>query len=174
MGPSPSPRHVYIAILAPILKLDQMLPRSTGLLLVLLLAGCAAAIPGYTPPPFKAKSKSSIPLQSGDVGVSGAYEMSDEEKSLDCRRLTGSMRVTISRLRDPYFRTAPSGMSSTAQQTIAPILGGSTVGANREAEYARERAKLDAYNRHLESKSCRTLDIEAELAKPPDPPGKKY
>jgi hypothetical protein len=54
------------------------------------------------------------------------------------------------------------------------MFGGSTVGADRGAEYARERAKLDAYNQQLEAKNCRTMNIEAELAKPPEPPGKRY
>ena len=46
--------------------------------------------------------------------------------------------------------------------------------ADRQALYARERAKLDAYNAELAAKGCKTLDIDAELARAPDPPGKKY
>jgi hypothetical protein len=45
--------------------------------------------------------------------------------------------------------------------------------ADREADHARERAKIEAYNRHLASKNCRTIDIEAELARPPEGP-KRY
>ena len=44
---------------------------------------------------------------------------------------------------------------------------------DRQAVYARERAKLEAYNNELAAKGCKTLDIEAELAKPPEGP-KKY
>jgi hypothetical protein len=54
------------------------------------------------------------------------------------------------------------------------VLGGSTAGADRQAVYARERAKLDAYNRELAAKGCKTVDIEAELAKPPETTGKRY
>jgi hypothetical protein len=54
------------------------------------------------------------------------------------------------------------------------MFGGSAAGADRQAVYARERAKLDAYNDELAAKGCRPLDIEAELARTPDPPGTRY
>ena len=37
---------------------------------------------------------------------------------------------------------------------------------DRQAVSARERAKLEAYNNELAAKGCKTVDIEAELAKP--------
>ena len=49
----------------------------------------------------------------------------------------------------------------------SPLFGGSAKGADRQAVYARERAKLDAYNAELAAKGCKTLDIEAELASAP-------
>ena len=42
-----------------------------------------------------------------------------------------------------------------------------------QADHARDRAKLEAYNPQLASKNCQTLDIEAELARPPEGP-KRY
>jgi hypothetical protein len=60
------------------------------------------------------------------------------------------------------------------QTGSSAISGGSTRGADRQAEYARERARLEAYNRLLASKNCKTMDIDAELAKPPEPGGKRY
>ena len=65
-------------------------------------------------------------------------------------------------------------MASTAQTWGAPLFGGSGKGADRQAVYARERAKLDAYNDELGAKGCKTLDIDAELARAPDAPGKRY
>jgi hypothetical protein len=47
-------------------------------------------------------------------------------------------------------------------------------GFDRDAEYVRDRARLEAYNRHLASKGCQTINIEAELARPPEPIDKKY
>jgi hypothetical protein len=151
-----------------------MLPRYAILAAPLLLAACAAAMPGYSPPPFKEPSKHAKPLESGDVQPDGSYEMSTDEKAMDCKRLTGSMQITISRMRDPYSRAGPSVGARVAQSTATPVLGGSALSADRERLNARERAKLEAYNRELATRNCKTLDIEAELSRSPEPPGKKY
>ena len=141
---------------------------------LLALSACAAAVPGYTPPPFKETNKMAAPLESGEVRNGGNYEMSAAEKGMDCKRLTGSMQIVISRLRDPYVRMEPSAASAGAQKAATPVFGGSALPADRDAVYARERAKLEAYNAELAAKNCKTLDVEAELARAPDPPGKRY
>jgi hypothetical protein len=84
------------------------------------------------------------------------------------------MQLIITRLKDPVFRAEPSAVSSSLQTGSAAIGGGSARGADRQAEYARERARLEAYNRLLASKNCKTMDIDAELAKPPEQTGKRY
>jgi hypothetical protein len=141
---------------------------------LLVLAACAA-VPGYTPPPLEGshKSKFSTALESGDVGAEGRYEMSAAEKAMDCKRLTGSIQIGITRLKDPLGRQEPSAVSATAQKVASPLFGSSAKTADRQAVYARERAKLDAYNGELGAKGCKTVDIEAELARPPEGP-KKY
>jgi hypothetical protein len=141
---------------------------------LLALSACAAAVPGYTPPPFKEKNKMAASLEGGEMRTDGLYEMSAAEKAMDCKRLTGSMQIVIARLRDPYVRMEPSAAAAGSQKTVTPVFGGSALSADRDAVYARERAKLDAYNAELGAKNCKTLDIEAELARAPDPPGKKY
>lgn len=126
------------------------------------------------PPPFKENtSQFGKALESGDMHE-GRYEMSGTEKGMDCKRITGSMQITMSRLRDEFVRKEPSAASSTAQTWTSPLFGGSGMGADRQAVYARERAKLDAYNDELAAKGCKRLDIEAELARAPDPPGTRY
>jgi hypothetical protein len=152
-----------------------MLPRLSVLAALLLLASCAA-VPGYMPPPLEgshSKSKFGTPLESGDVGAEGRYEMSATEKAMDCKRLTGSIQIGMNRLKDPSGRQEPSSASATAQKLSSPLYGSSAKTADRQAVYARERAKLDAYNAELGAKGCKTLDIEAELARPPEGP-KKY
>jgi hypothetical protein len=148
-----------------------MLARLFLLSALLTLAACAAAVPGYTPPPLseKKENKFTKPLASGSVGSDGRYHMSDAEMAMDCKRLTGSMQITMSRLKDTYGREQPSALSSSAHSTFAPVLGGSNVGWDRDEVYARERAKLDAYNSELASRNCKTIDIEAELARPAEP-----
>jgi hypothetical protein len=140
---------------------------------LLALAGCAAAMPGYMPPAFNEKKNPFPTAESGDMR-DGRYEMSSSERAMDCKRLTGSMQITISRLKDAYGREEPSAAASTAQTWAGPLFGSGGKGADRQALYARERAKLDAYNEELAAKGCKTLDIEAELARAPEPPGKKY
>jgi hypothetical protein len=152
-----------------------MLSRLSVLAALLLLASCAA-VPGYTPPPLEgshSKSKFGTPLESGDVGTEGRYEMSAAEKAMDCKRLTGSIQIGITRLRDPLGRQEPSAVSSTAQKLSSPLYGSSPKTADRQGVYTRERAKLEAYNEELAAKGCKTIDIEAELARPPEGP-KKY
>jgi hypothetical protein len=150
-----------------------MMARLFLLGVLLLLAGCAAAMPGYSPPPLSHNdNKFTKPMDSGNVGSDGRYHMSDSEKAMDCKRLTGSMQITLSRLKDTYGREPPSAMSSSVAQSVAPILGGSSFGSDREAVYARERAKLEAYNEELAARNCKTLDIDAELARPAEGPTK--
>ncbi len=148
-----------------------MLVRAALLSSLALLAACAAALPGYTPPPFK-ESKVIQPMKSGDLDGDGAYHMSNQEKATDCRHLRGSMMVTISRLRHRDSEVAPSALAKSANQTVAPLTGRSTKGLDRDAAYARDRARLVAYNQHLAAKGCQTVDIDAELTRSPPAPGK--
>ena len=140
----------------------------------LLFGACAAALPGYTPPPLKEKTSKGIGRPSGEMTGEGSYELSDLDKARDCKRTLGSMQISIARLKDPAFRVEPSVVSSTMQSGSASLSGGSGRGSDRQSEYARERARLEAYNRLLASKNCKTLDIDAELAKPPEEVGKRY
>jgi len=147
-----------------------MLFRALTCCTFLLLAACAAAMPGYTPPPFKESVVK--PMKSGEVGPDGVYHMSGQEKATDCRHLKGSMLVTISRMRHKDTEVATSAFATGANKTVAPFFGGSKKGLDRDTEHARDRARLAAYNQHLASKGCATVDIEAELARPPEVPGK--
>jgi hypothetical protein len=117
----------------------------------------------------EAKKKFSKALQGGEMNEKGLYQMSQDELAMDCKRLTGSIKIIVNRLRDAQTR---KDTSNTAQ-TMHKLFGGSTAGADRQAMLSRERAKLDAYNGQLAARNCKTVDIEAELARAADPP-KKY
>jgi hypothetical protein len=138
----------------------------------LALAACGAALPGYTPTPFKGRAKIEA-MKSGDVDSAGVYQMSDQEKATDCKRLAGSMMVTISRLRVRHNEVGTSQAATAANKAATPIFGGSARGLDSDSEYARDRARLVAYNRHLAAKGCATIDVETELARPPEA-AKKY
>jgi hypothetical protein len=150
-----------------------MLDRLTCCAALLLLAACAAAIPGYTPPPFK-ESKGSQPMKSGEMTPDGRYEMADEERQMDCKRTAGSMSIIIDRLKARASEVGSSQLAIAANKAISPLKKISDKGFDRDAEYTRDRARLAAYNGHLAAKGCPTVDIEAELARPPEPVGKKY
>jgi hypothetical protein len=144
-----------------------MLARALMLCTPLLLAACAAAMPGYTPPSFK-ESKAFKPKESGDMDAEGTYHMSSQEKGTDCKHLKGSMMVTINRLRHRAREVGTSSLAVGANKLATPFLGGSGKGLDRDAEYQRDLARLEAYNRHLADKGCSTVDIQAELKRPPD------
>ena len=151
-----------------------MLRRLPAVATLLFLTSCAA-VPGYTPPPLEGKHENKLakPLESGEVGAGGRYEMSANERAMDCKRLTGSIQITISRLKAPLGRQEASATSATAQTMTSPFYGSSPKTADRQTVYGRERAKIEAYNDELSARGCKTVDIEAELAKPPEGP-KKY
>lgn len=139
--------------------------RLAPLLVAAIVSGCAAATPGYVPPTAEGPKLALPVMQSGTV-ANGRYVPSADEKKLDCRKLTGSMQVMVSRIKDAPNRAKQSGAAAAVQGAAAPILGGSTVGSDFDGELARERARLDAYNGLLAEKKCKTMDIGAELAKP--------
>lgn len=138
----------------------------------LLLAGCAAAMPGYVPPPSVDKKQSPAvaalkkPMISGDVGGDGRYTPSAEERALECRKLTGSMQVMIDRIRAAPDRREPSLAAKTMQTATASVIKGTKAGTSISGEITREKARLVAYNDLLAEKKCKTMDIDAELAKP--------
>lgn len=127
--------------------------RSVAIVIV-LLTGCATAEPG--------------PVEVAGVASAAAepaprYELTKEEKALDCRRLTGRMKVRISVMRSQADRPKASAAASTAQLVAKPILGGTSASADLDADYRSDRAKLEAYNRRLVELKCPTVDIDAEL-----------
>jgi hypothetical protein len=130
-----------------------------SLLAAILLSGCAAAVPGYTP-----ETKHKPMLATPDPGTmtpDGTYQLSETENKFDCRRLTGTMYIIIAGLRDLKNSKPPSELASFAQKMSA-LTGGTEAGASLEADIGRERAHLEAFNRRPEM-HCKTLDLEAEL-----------
>ena len=119
------------------------------------------------------KKKLGKSLSRGDVKEDGLYEMSKDELAMDCKRMTGSMKITINRLRDAATRQGGSNLAESAHKSVPIIMQGSTASSDWRATLVRERAKLDAYNRNLAARNCKTLDIDAELTRAPDGP-KKY
>lgn len=132
--------------------------RAFALLLILPLAACAAAAPGYQPDAPNKLPAQFQPFKGGAVDKSGRYVVSAEERNLTCPKLTGSMQVMMSRLKDSPNRPRASTTTSTMQAMTRPFSGGGA-DLDVDAEIQQTRARLKAYNDLLAEKKCKTLDI---------------
>lgn len=138
-----------------------------AILAALLLGACASQSPSLTtnslgpaaPPAAHqpAQTVSRLPSEAG-------YRLSEAERDLDCRTLTGRMAVRIVQLRDYRSRAQATAVSRGIQSTVSPIFGGgSSAGLDPDGRYARDRAQLAAYNTLLAEKDCANFDLDAEL-----------
>ncbi|MDX2156293.1 MAG: hypothetical protein SFW09_07265 [Hyphomicrobiaceae bacterium] len=156
------------------------LGRLTVLALMLVVGGCAAAAPGYTPPDANLDKYKAAAPRGGGFDQAGRYSLSEQEQKLNCKQLTGSITIKIVQMRDARNRIQPSAIASAAQTTVRPIVGGSAYGASIDEDLRTDRARLEALNRQLAAKSCPTFDLDGDLApgnkNPPRPvkaPGRK-
>ena len=138
--------------------------RSILLAVTLALAGCASAMPGYSPTPSKSAAQAAdLP---GAMAPDGTYRMSAREQKLSCSKLSGSIVIGIAQLKDYPNQARPSAVARAAQKGTGATLGYSTYGADTEADWVRLRARIEAYNEHLKRLKCTPYDIEAEMKKP--------
>jgi hypothetical protein len=98
-----------------------------------------------------------------------AYELSKEELSLDCRKLTGRIKIRLLQVRSVAVRNPTTDAARNAQSLVTPIMGGTKHGVDPSAELARDRAMIEAYNRRLAEKNCKTVDLETGLQQAPKP-----
>ena len=131
--------------------------------IALVAGGCAAAMPGYVPPSEKRDRMVARIQTGGGFDEQGVYHLSDQEKQLDCRQLTGSVTIKILQMRDAVNRKGPTAVAALAQNASRPVKGTTTHGVDVDVDYAQDRARLEALNRQLAAKDCRKFDIEAEL-----------
>ena len=134
-----------------------------------LMSGCAASIEpqGYSiagdaPQAAGPTSTTAASTPASRPVTASGYQLTEEEKSVDCRRLTGRMKIRIMALKDGMGRAKTSELSRTLQSATSTF-GGSSAGIDPYADERRDREMLAAYNQHLASKGCKTLDLDAEL-----------
>lgn len=128
-------------------------------LLLAGLAGCAsdnADSPG-------SMSLAPEPATAAVAARPPPYVLTEADRKLSCQKITGSMQVKILQLRGLDKRPQPSAVAKTAHQTVNPVIGAGTAGADPAAERVRERSRLDALNGLLAEKKCKTFNIEADL-----------
>lgn len=135
----------------------------TAVLAALTLAGCAAAMPGYSPPSEKSdKMKARLPT-GGGMAADGHYVLNDQEDKLDCKKLNGAIQIAILQLRESDKTPRPSGSAVAAGAVISPVMGGARYGTDPDGGIARSRARVRALNARLAEKKCPTFDLDAEL-----------
>ena len=131
-----------------------------GLVLSIAALACGCAGAPAEPPPALVNDP---PPLANDTAAFSAYQLSEDEKKYDCKKLTGKMQVRILQIRGYDTRAKASSLARTTQAVTTPIFGGTKEGLDPDGQYRRDRAMLDAYNRELTAKKCKTFDIEAEL-----------
>lgn len=92
-----------------------------------------------------------------------AYQLSERELKYDCKKLAGVMQVRILQIRDYDSSKKTSAVARGMQSVATPIWGGTTAGIDPDAQYRKDLDMLEAYNRQLAAKNCKTFDLDAEL-----------
>ena len=122
----------------------------------LAVAGCSATT----------QQPDAVALAPGQASPA-AYALSEEEKSLDCKKLTGRMQVRILQARDYDAGNRPSAVSHSLQSVAVLAGSGATQGLDPSSDHARDRAQLEAYNQKLASMNCKTFNLDDELKPKP-------
>jgi hypothetical protein len=99
----------------------------------------------------------------------GSYTLTEDEKKLDCRRLTGRMQVQLLSLRGEDYKVQPSSAAQSMQSATSAALGTDTA-KNAALRSANNRPVLDAYNKRLVELGCPSFDIGKELEARPSAP----
>lgn len=92
-----------------------------------------------------------------------AYTLTPDELALDCKKLTGRMQVRILDLRDHASHGRSTLVSRGVQSAVTGILGGTDHGTDPDRQYALDLARLEAYNRQLIAKDCKSFDLKSVL-----------
>ena len=128
-----------------------------------LACGCASTNVDRPPNLVSDIPPPSEGVTTGALQGSG-YQLSEEELKFDCNKLTGTMQIRILQMRGYDTNKKTSTVARTMQSLTTPIFGGTKEGVDPDGQYLKDRAMLEAYNRQLGSKQCKTFNLDAELA----------
>lgn len=92
-----------------------------------------------------------------------ASALTADEQALECKQLTGRMQIRILEIRDYNERTRTTMASRALQTGVTTVFGGTNTGLDPSGAYAKDRAMLEAYNKQLAAKGCKSYDLQAEL-----------
>jgi hypothetical protein len=158
---------------------------SSGLVL-LALAGCAAAMPGYVPDKGRlqvAKDKAAAKSDqrpTNPIAADGTYTLTKTERDFNCRRLTGVLQIKIQQYRAETSRQPTSRITAATESAMAKPMAGGHVKPDNDREHAIDRARLVALNELMIEKKCGRFDLATALdpantatPEPIKPEGKK-
>lgn len=128
-----------------------------------LACGCASTNVDRPPNLVSDIPPPSEGVTTGALQGSG-YQLSEEELKFDCNKLTGTMQIRILQMRGYDTNKKTSTVARTMQSLTTPIFGGTKEGVDPDGQYLKDRAMLEAYNRQLGVKQCKTFNLDAELA----------
>jgi hypothetical protein len=128
-----------------------------------LACGCASTNVDRPPNLVSDIPPPSEGVTTGALQGSG-YQLSEEELKFDCNKLTGTMQIRILQMRGYDTNKKTSTIARSLQSLTTPIFGGTKEGVDPDGQYLKDRAMLEAYNRQLGSKQCKTFDLDTELA----------
>lgn len=97
------------------------------------------------------------------VAAAPAYQLSEKELKMNCKQLTGSMKVRLLQVHSSSSKTEGTLVARGLQTGAVKIWGGPTYGTDPSGDSARDLAQLEAYNQQLAAKKCKTLDLQAEF-----------
>lgn len=128
-----------------------------------MACGCASTNVDTPPNLVSDMPPPSNGMTTGALQGSG-YQLSEEELKFDCKKLTGTMQIRILQMRGYDTNKKTSAAARSLQSLTTPIFGGTKEGVDPDGQYIKDRAMLEAYNRQLAIKQCKTFDLDAELA----------
>jgi hypothetical protein len=129
-----------------------------GFVAMVSIVTCACTSASNDSPP---KLVDQPPLTGDATGFT--YELSEKEMAYDCKKLTGIMQVRILQMRGKDGHANISLASRGVRTVNQSVFGASAGDISPEAQYTQDHAMLEAYNRQLAVKNCKTFDIAAEL-----------
>jgi len=137
------------------------------------LAACASGGTAALAPPAtatdhtEAKPAANPAPSSPGLQPDGTYVLSEAELALNCKKLTGRAMVRLFQIRDYELSSKSSFASRQFQKVTTPVFGGTARGADPDADYRLDRAMIEAYNRRLQEKGCKSFDLVKELQPKP-------
>lgn len=115
-------------------------------------------------PASRALIAASLALLTSATGATAqAYQLTEKELAYDCKKLSGKIQVRILQIRNQPLQEKTTLASRGFQQVGKPIFGGTTYGADPDAQYRADKSMIEAYNARLVEKNCASFDLATAL-----------